>query len=84
MDSFSLPCCEAPAERIVCRCLGITEEKLIAAIQTGAIRSLRDLHDETGAGSGCTCCHPLLRAYLERYSPVCGSSSSALPICSVR
>jgi bacterioferritin-associated ferredoxin len=73
-------CNDCPG-RVVCRCLGVTEEALLAALAHGDIRSLREVRQRTGAGDGCTCCHGLLRHYLELYSP---SASSALPICSVK
>lgn len=66
-------------ERVVCRCLGITEADVLEALTTQEIRSLRDLRQQTGAGDGCTACHRLLKQYLER-----ASYSSASPICSVR
>jgi bacterioferritin-associated ferredoxin len=67
------------ADRIVCRCLKVTETDVIAAITTGGARSLVELQMLTEAGTGCTCCHRELRNYLAIYSP-----SSSPAICSAR
>jgi NAD(P)H-nitrite reductase large subunit len=67
--------------KVVCHCLGVTEEALIEAITSLGLETLQQVRHCTGAGDGCTSCHAAIRQYLERYSP---SSSSALPICSVR
>jgi bacterioferritin-associated ferredoxin len=82
MDSCSHTnnCHGCPA-RLVCRCLGVTEDIVVAAISTLGLASVQDVRQCTGAGDGCTCCHARLREYLERYSP---SSASALAICSVK
>lgn len=66
-------------DRVVCRCLKITEHEVISAITTLGLRTLNDVLQATEAGDGCTCCHRELRAYLAIYSP---SSSSA--ICSAK
>ncbi|HET6573151.1 MAG TPA: (2Fe-2S)-binding protein [Fimbriiglobus sp.] len=75
-------CCPAVGscpDRIVCRCLKVTEESVIVAIRTRGARTVRELRTLTGAGDGCNCCHRELRQYLTVYS----SSSSPL-ICSDR
>ena len=66
-------------DRVVCRCLKITEQEVITAITTLGLRTLGELRKATEAGDGCTCCHRELHGYLAIYSP---SSSSA--ICSAR
>ncbi|HZT80322.1 MAG TPA: (2Fe-2S)-binding protein [Gemmataceae bacterium] len=65
-------------ERVVCRCLQVTEAVLVEALADGEVRTLKDIRRCTGAGDGCTACHALLRQYLERHA------HSAEPICSVR
>lgn len=62
-------------DRIVCRCLKVTEDTLIHAIRVNGLRTIRELRTVTGAGDGCTCCHRQLKTYLEVYSP---SSSPAM------
>jgi len=53
------------ASKIVCRCLNITEEQLLQALENGTIRTLPELRRCTGAGTGCNCCHAVLEEYLE-------------------
>ena len=60
--------CEACPGRFVCYCLGVTEEAVVEAICSGAVRDVRDLRDSTGAGDGCTACHQRLRSLIERYA----------------
>jgi bacterioferritin-associated ferredoxin len=57
--------CDACPERLVCLCLRITEEKLVDALATGEITTVKDIRRLTGAGDGCTACHKLLKSYLE-------------------
>ena len=66
-------------DRVVCRCLKVTEHDVISAIVTLGVRSLTDLQRVTEAGSGCTCCRRELANYLAVYSP-----SESPVICSVR
>ena len=63
------------ADRLVCRCLGVTEETVIAAIRTDGARTVMELRTVTGAGDGCRCCHQELSAYLAVYSPLSSSPS---------
>ncbi len=76
----SCPAVGSCPDRIVCRCLQVTERTIVTAIQVRGARTVGDLRTLTGAGDGCTCCHRELRQYLEVYSP----SSSAPVICSAR
>jgi nitrite reductase (NADH) large subunit len=79
MPAFSCPAESPTTDRVVCRCLRVTETTVITAVATCAIRDLRDLRRKTGAGTGCNGCHRLLTRYLEAQS-----SSSVSPICSVK
>jgi NAD(P)H-nitrite reductase large subunit len=63
--------------RVVCRCLRVTEEVLLAALTTYEVKTVRDLQRHTGAGDGCMACHALLKRYLEPGAPALPS-----PICS--
>jgi bacterioferritin-associated ferredoxin len=76
----SCPSVGSCAERIVCRCLKVTEHEVVTAIRTHGTRTIRELRTITGAGDGCTCCHKELRQYLAVYS----SPSSSPLICSDR
>ncbi len=64
-------------DRVVCRCLKVTEQEVITAIVTLGLRTVKEVRQATEAGDGCTCCHKELAAYITVYSP----SSSPL-ICS--
>lgn len=54
--------------KVVCRCLQVTEDQLINLITGLRLRSIREIRQHGGAGDGCTCCHPELEQYLERYA----------------
>jgi bacterioferritin-associated ferredoxin len=64
-------------DRVVCRCLKVTEQEVVSAIVTLGLRTVKEVRQATEAGDGCTCCHKEIAAYLAVYSP----SSSPL-ICS--
>jgi len=72
--------CYACPQRVVCRCLQVTEAEVVHAIQTLELRTLKDVRRATGAGEGCTCCHAALREFLEQHA----YSFSSSPICSVK
>jgi bacterioferritin-associated ferredoxin len=81
MDGCCSRDCGSCSDRIVCRCLQMTESVLVGALATLELRTLKDVRRETGAGDGCTACHARLRQLLEQHAY---ASSSAVPICSVR
>ena len=56
-------------DRIVCECLKVSERKICAAVRDGKACSIRQISACTGAGSGCTACHPALEELLEREAP---------------
>ena len=67
------------SERVVCKCLKVTEDQLIHAITVHGARTLVELRTLTEAGTGCNCCHRELHSYLTVYA-----SSSSPAICSAR
>jgi bacterioferritin-associated ferredoxin len=67
-------------DRVVCRCLGVTEQEIVVAITTLGLRTVKEVRQATEAGDGCTCCHRELVNYLAVYSP----SSSPSDICSAK
>ncbi len=74
-------CCNAVCPGpFVCRCLRVTEETLLSAVQRFELKTLKEIRQYTGAGDGCTACHKRLARYLE----MAHASSSSEPICSVR
>ena len=86
---MELPCtresCQGCSAEVVCRCLKILKDEVVLAITTLGLQTLREVRDHTGAGDGCTCCHTEIRLLLEQHSYAPSpSSSSALPICSLK
>lgn len=75
----SCPSVGSCPDRVVCRCLGVTEQTIIDAVVTLGVRNLKELRNATEAGDGCCCCHRELHAYLAVYA-----SSSSPTICSAR
>ena len=65
-STFQATDCSSCPTRLVCRCLQVTEDALLAALDAGGIHTLRDIRKCTGAGEGCTACHRKLKGYLER------------------
>lgn len=80
----SCPAVGSCPDRMVCRCLKVTEETIIVAIRQNGVATIKELKTITGAGDGCMCCHKELKSYLAVYSSSPSSSPSAEPICSVR
>jgi bacterioferritin-associated ferredoxin len=78
MDACHTRTCDTCPGRVVCRCLQVTEEVLLDALDAFDLRTVKDVRRHTGAGEGCTACHKRLGQYLERKSalPVLQSSSS--------
>ena len=60
--------CDTCSDRVVCRCLQVTEQQLVKLITHHQLRSIREIRQHGGAGDGCTCCHPQLQQYLQRYA----------------
>ena len=54
-------------DRIVCRCLQVTESELIETLCLREIRTVHDIRQVTGAGDGCTACHSLIKQYIEEH-----------------
>lgn len=55
-------------DRVVCHCLRVTEDEVIAAITRDGATTLKELRTLTEAGGGCNCCHKELRVYLDVYA----------------
>lgn len=62
------------SEKIVCRCLKVSEETVVEAIETGEACTLREICRRTGAGGGCNACHSMLRHYLR-------TAGERVPVC---
>ena len=65
---FTPDACDGCPDKVVCRCLNVSEAQVIQMIARLELRTVRDLTKMTGAGDGCTCCHAKLEEYLERFS----------------
>ncbi len=80
MDTFcQSERCGDCTNRLVCRCLQVTEEALLSALNRFELKTVKEIREYTGAGDGCTACHKRLLRYLQL-----AYSSSSEPICSVK
>ncbi len=43
-------------EIIVCNCMEISKEEIIKAINKEGLTQVKEVHDETDAGTNCGCC----------------------------
>jgi bacterioferritin-associated ferredoxin len=76
----SCPSVGSCAERLVCRCLKVTEHEVVTAIRRHGLSTVQEVKAMTKAGDGCRCCHRELHSYLAIYA-----SSSPLPsMCSAK
>lgn len=57
----SLPSATDP---ILCHCLQVRESEVRDAVAAGRVCCLRDVVEQTEAGSGCTACHRAIQAVL--------------------
>ena len=55
-------CSECPG-RLVCHCLQVTEDAVLAAVSTFALTTVSEVRRYTGAGDGCTACHGKLQGF---------------------
>lgn len=62
-SSFDDSCSGCP-NRVVCRCLNVTEDQIAEAIEDGDLNTVRDVRKATGAGTGCMCCHSEIKRML--------------------
>jgi bacterioferritin-associated ferredoxin len=63
------PCSGCP-DRVVCRCLKVSEETISSAIVSLGLRTVKEVRRSTGAGDGCTCCHAEIRELIEVHADV--------------
>ena len=61
LQFYSEDRCQTCPDRVVCRCLQVTESQIVESITTSSVRTVKDLCRATGAGDGCTCCHQHLK-----------------------
>ncbi len=78
-------CCDGSCQRggnsspLICSCLNVTEETVVNAIATLGLRTVKEVRKYTGAGDGCTACHPRIREVLKQHA-----QSPSEPIFSVK
>jgi bacterioferritin-associated ferredoxin len=68
MDPFATFDCCTEADKIVCRCLQVTESEVSQVVKRLELRTVKEIRREIGAGDGCTCCHPELLQVLAKVS----------------
>ena len=68
-----------PIPKLLCRCLKVTEDAVLRAIDSGQVDALQGLIHATGAGEGCTACHPALRRLLRRRTAGAKARAGAVP-----
>ena len=68
---------------VVCECLKVTREQLLACVGVCPALSLREIAGRTGAGSGCTACRPAVEAIL-RMEAARRAYGVSDPSCSAR
>jgi bacterioferritin-associated ferredoxin len=56
-------------ELLICRCLKVTEEVILAALHRFELRTVKEVCRQTGAGDGCTACHRTIGRLLEQHRP---------------
>ena len=71
-------------DRIVCECLKVSERQVCSVLRSGQACSLRQIGACTGAGTGCTACHPALEALLEKEAPRAAAYLPSSPSFSAR
>ncbi|MFM9965889.1 MAG: (2Fe-2S)-binding protein [Planctomycetaceae bacterium] len=69
-------CCDD----VVCHCLKVSQAEVESAIVTSDEPSLRCVMRMTGAGTGCTACHRVIRELIRAQCP----PASASPTCVMR
>ena len=69
-DLYTPRNCEGCPATIVCRCLNVTEAEVVQVITRLELHTIKELQSHVGAGDGCTCCHPQLAEYLEKFGCV--------------
>lgn len=80
-DRCSRSCTPGISGKVVCHCMQVTEDAILEALAMFDIDTIKDLRHYTGAGDGCTCCHPQLRRMIETHKAgVTQASSSAAAI----
>jgi NifU-like protein len=54
-------------EKIICKCFGVTDKKIIRAIKENNLRTVEDVTNYTKAGGGCGKCKPEIEKLLKEF-----------------
>lgn len=57
--------CDSCPAQVICYCMHVTEDKIVDALQTLGLRTVRDVRQQTRAGDGCTACHRRIQRLIE-------------------
>ena len=53
-------------ENIICNCMDVSEHEIVDAIKNKTAKTIQDIMDITGAGTGCGSCIPDIEEILKR------------------
>jgi bacterioferritin-associated ferredoxin len=67
-ECSTLGCGRGCDDPIVCRCFGVSENRILEVMAEGTIASVDDLKDRLCAGTGCTACTPKLHAVISTHA----------------
>ncbi|MEW4529691.1 (2Fe-2S)-binding protein [Maioricimonas sp. JC845] len=68
-------------ENILCRCLKVTESRVVEAIVRDSASTVRDVQRSCEAGGGCMACHRRIRALLEAACESAGCDAASQSCC---
>lgn len=74
--SSFVPTCRFAAkgetEGVLCHCTGVDESAVHSMVQTEAVKSVEEVMEKTGAGTGCGACHCRINRVLDGLPAKCG------------
>jgi len=59
--------------KILCHCLGLSESDVREAVALDGLDSVREVMENTEAGSGCTACHAAIKRLIRDQCPASSS-----------
>jgi NAD(P)H-nitrite reductase large subunit len=60
--------CDTCPAQVICYCMHVTEDKIVDALQTLGLRTVREVRHQTRAGDGCTACHRRIQGLIDENS----------------
>lgn len=73
--AFAVVCRFSPAgspETVLCRCAGVSEERVRVAVESGAAATVDEVMAKTDAGTGCRACHCRIQRVISGLPASCG------------